>query len=102
MEPKFEPLILNHLLGSCLYYVSLLSNAHVFEVLETNAHLSIQMRRKLASGVHVKAQFVMVPEYLVLLVKGWYDSIVFARLLEVRIKHLPTWFKIDSLIFVQF
>lgn len=49
----------------------------------------------------MEAQFVVVPEYLVLLVKWWYDAIVFARLLKVRIEHLPTWFKIDSLIFVK-
>lgn len=41
LESKFKSLIFNHLFSSHLNNVPLLSNTHVFEVLETNSHLSI-------------------------------------------------------------
>ena len=57
-EPK--SLIFNHLFSTHLNDVPLLSNTHVFEVLKTNSHLSIQMRRKLACCLHVNATLATV------------------------------------------
>lgn len=101
LKAELEPLVLDHLLGSLLNYESLLADAEVLQVLQADAELRVQVRRKLPRCIHVQPLFIMVPEDLMLLVQRWNHSIILSRLRQIRIRDLPPRLVINFLIFVQ-
>lgn len=79
----------------------LLTDAHVLQIVETEANFGIKMRGELSSGVHVVPQLIVVPENLVLLVQRGDHAVVFSRLLESGEIASPTWLEVNLLVLVK-
>ena len=69
-----------HLHSSFLNYVSLLSDAQTFKIIETDSHLFIKMTREKTSSMHVIfARFIVPESFMVLLINRQASDVLLLR-----------------------